>query len=178
MISFDPYQFPTLSGVGIEMPEQVRQKFLDYGDMGFSVGYFTHDITDAEGNVLVSKTMVNTKGKTVQRPYIVEPDEDGMVRVTASSNSFKPYLGFGYGGNLLKKRDDWKISFDCGAMFWGGTPDIVVYHGLKLPDGSYRDISLTEDVENIGGKVGTYIDLFESLKVYPVLSLRITKRIF
>ena len=178
LISFDPYQFPTLSGVYILMPDEVRQKFLNYGEMGFVVGYLTHDITDAEGNVLMSKTMVDTKGNTIQRPYIVAPDEDGMVRVTASSKSFKPYLGFGYGGNLVKKRDDWKISFDCGAMFWGGTPELVVYHGLKLPNGSYRDISLTEDVENIGGKVGSYVKLFKSLKVYPVLSLRITKRLF
>ena len=178
LITFDPNQFPSLSGVGIEMPEEVRKKFLDYGDMGFSVGYFSHDITDADGNVLISKTMVDTKGKTVRRPYIVEPDEDGMVRATATSNSFKPYFGFGYGGNLLKKRDDWKISFDCGAMFWGGTPNLVVYHGLKLPDGTYRDVSLTEDVEKIKGKVGTYVDFFKSLKVYPVLSLRVTKRIF
>ena len=178
LITFDPNQFPTLSGVGIEMPPQVRQKFIDYGDMGFAVGYFSHDITDADGNVLVSKMMVDSKGNTVQRPYIVEPDEDGMVRATATSNSFKPYLGFGYGGNLLKKRDDWKFSFDCGAMFWGGTPNLVVYHGLKLPDGTYRDVSLTEDVENIDGKVGTYVDLFKAFKVYPVLSLRVTKRIF
>ena len=178
LITFDPNQFPTLSGVGIEMPPQVRQKFIDYGDMGFAVGYFSHDITDADGNVLVSKMMVDSKGNTVQRPYIVEPDEDGMVRATATSNSFKPYLGFGYGGNLLKKRDDWKFSFDCGAMFWGGTPNLVVYHGLKLPDGTYRDVSLTVDVENIDGKVGTYVDLFKAFKVYPVLSLRVTKRIF
>jgi hypothetical protein len=178
LITFDSNQFPTLSGVGIEMPPQVRQKFIDYGDMGFAVGYFSHDITDADGNVLVSKMMVDSKGNTVQRPYIVEPDEGGMVRATATSNSFKPYLGFGYGGNLLKKRDDWKISFDCGAMFWGGTPNLVVYHGLKLPDGTYRDVSLTEDVENIGGKVGSYVKLFKAFKVYPVLSLRVTKRIF
>ena len=178
LITFDPNQFPSLSGVGIEMPEEVRKKFLDYGDMGFSVGYFSHDITDADGNVLISKTMVDTKGKTVRRPYIVEPDEDGMVRATASSNSFKPYLGFGYGGNLLKKRNDWKISFDCGAMFWGGTPNLVIYHGLKLPDGTYRDVSLTEDVVNIGGQVGSYVKVFKALKVYPVLSLRVTKRIF
>ena len=178
LITFDPNQFPTLSGVGIEMPPQVRQKFIDYGDMGFAVGYFSHDITDADGNVLVSKMMVDSKGNTVQRPYIVEPDEDGMVRATATSNSFKPYLVFGYGGNLLKKRDDWKFSFDCGAMFWGGTPNLVVYHGLKLPDGTYRDVSLTVDVENIDGKVGTYVDLFKAFKVYPVLSLRVTKRIF
>ena len=178
LITFDPNQFPSLSGVGIEMPEEVRKKFLDYGDMGFSVGYFSHDITDADGNVLISKTMVDTKGKTVRRPYIVEPDENGMVRATASSNSFKPYLGFGYGGNLLKKRNDWKISFDCGAMFWGGTPNLVIYHGLKLPDGTYRDVSLTEDVVNIGGQVGSYVKVFKALKVYPVLSLRVTKRIF
>ena len=101
-----------------------------------------------------------------------------MVRVTATSNSFKPYLGFGYGGNLLKKRDDWKISFDCGAMFWGGTPNLIVHHGLKLSNGSYRDVSLTDDVENISGQVGTYVDLFKAFKVFPVLSLRITKRIF
>ena len=178
LITFDPNQFPTLSGVGIEMPPQVRQKFIDYGDMGFAVGYFSHDITDADGNVLVSKMMVDSKGNTVQRPYIVEPDEDGMVRATATSNSFKPYLGFGYGGNLLKKRDDWKFSFDCGAMFWGGTPNLVVYHGLKLPDGTYRDVSLIDDVENIDGKVGSYVKLFKAFKVYPVLSLRVTKRIF
>ena len=178
LITFDPNQFPTLSGVGIEMPPQVRQKFIDYGDMGFAVGYFSHDITDADGNVLVSKMMVDSKGNTVQRPYIVEPDEEGMVRATATSNSFKPYLGFGYGGNLLKKRDDWKFSFDCGAMFWGGTPNLVVYHGLKLPDGTYRDVSLIDDVENIDGKVGSYVKLFKAFKVYPVLSLRVTKRIF
>lgn len=178
LIRFDPEQFPTLAGVSIPMPDAVRAKFIEYGDMGFVVGYFAHDITDEDGNVLLSKTMVDSKGNTVQRPYIVEPDEDGMVRVTARSNSFKPYLGFGYGGNLMKKRDDWKISFDCGVMFWGGTPSLVVYHGLKLPNGKYRDINLTKDVENISGQVGTYVDLLKALKVYPVLSVRITKNIF
>ena len=178
MISFDAEQFPSLAGASISMTKEVRAKFLEFGDMGFVVGYFTHDITDADGNVLISQTMTDSNGNTVRRPYIVGPDEDGMVRVTARSNSFKPYLGFGYGGNLLKKRDDWKISFDCGAMFWGGTPELVVYHGLKLPNGRYRDVSLTEDVDNISGKVGTYVDLFKAFKVYPVLSLRITKRIF
>ena len=165
LISFDPNQFPTLQGVAIDMPEPVRNKFIEYGDMGFVVGYFTHDIADE-------------KGKKKGDPYIVAPDEDGLVRVTAKSNSFKPYLGFGYGGNMLKKRDDWKISFDCGVLIWGGTPELTVYHGLKLPNGSYRNVSLTDDVENISGQVGTYVDLFEAFKVYPVLSLRITKRIF
>ena len=100
--------------------------------------------------------------------YIVEPDDRGVVSVSAKSNSFKPYLGFGYGGRLVKNRDDWKISFDCGAMLWGGTPDVYVHDGINL----------TKDVKNVKGQVGTYVDMFNAFKVYPVLSLRITKNIF
>ena len=138
---------PSLSGSGIVMPDAVRDKFLEYGDMGFEVGQFSHDFTDEAGNVLK-----DANGNTIDkgRAYIVQPDEDCLVRVSASSKSFKPYVGFGYSGRLLKSRDDWKISFDCGAMFWGGTPDLVVHHGLKLKDGTYRDVSLINDVENIG----------------------------
>ena len=83
-------------------------------------------------------------------------------------NSFKPYLGFGYSGRLVKNRDDWKISVDAGALFWGGTPDLIVHDGINL----------TKDVENIGGQVGDYVDLFKVFKVYPVLTVRFTKNIF
>ena len=145
-------------GVSLEVPEELNKKFLDMGRLGFAVGYFKHDIVDNAGNVI---------HKAGER-YIVEPDARGMVTVTAKSNSFKPYLGFGYGGRMIKNRDDWQVSFDCGAMFWGGTPDLYMHDGINL----------TEDVENISGQVGTYVDLFSSLKVFPVLSFRITKRIF
>ena len=91
-----------------------------------------------------------------------------MVHVYAKSNAFKPYVGFGYGGRLLKNRDDLKVSFDLGAMFWGGTPDLYVHDGVNL----------TKDVENIGGQVGDYVDLFKVFKVYPVLQVRFTKTIF
>jgi hypothetical protein len=144
--------------VSLEVPEELNKKFLDMGRLGFAVGYFKHDIVDNAGNVI---------HKSGER-YIVEPDNRGMVTVTAKSNSFKPYLGFGYGGRMIKNRDDWRVSFDCGAMFWGGTPDLYMHDGINL----------TEDVENISGQVGTYVDLFSAFKVFPVLSFRITKRIF
>lgn len=144
--------------VSLEVPEELNKKIQDMGRLGFAVGYFKHDIVDNAGNVI---------HKAGER-YIVEPDARGMVTVTAKSNSFKPYLGFGYGGRMIKNRDDWQVSFDCGAMFWGGTPDLYMHDGINL----------TEDVENISGQVGTYVDLFSSLKVFPVLSFRITKRIF
>lgn len=154
--------FSQLGYYGISMDPKIQAALYDriigFGRLGFALGTFTHDIYDADGNV------IHQTGD----PYIVEPDTDGMVRVTAKSNSFKPYLGFGYGGRLSKKNDDWKVSFDCGAMFWGGTPNLYVHDGVNL----------TKDVENIGGQVGSYVSLFKAFKVYPVLSLRLTKTIF
>ena len=50
----------------------------------------------------------------------------------------------------------------------------LMYISYKYSNGRYT----FEDVENIDGKVGTYVDLFKAFKVYPVLSLRVTKRIF
>ena len=143
--------------IGGEMMDIVYNKFISYGRLGFALGTFKHDVTDNKG-------VVHHAGEA----YILEAGDDSMVRVTAKSNPFKPYLGFGYGGRLVKNRDDWKVSFDCGAMFWGGTPDLYVHDGINL----------TKDVENIGGQVGDYVDIFKAFKVYPVLTLRITKNIF
>ena len=143
--------------IGGEFQEKIYDKFKSYGRLGFSLGTFKHDVVDNKG-------VLHHAGE----PYILEPDDDCMVRVKAKSNSFKPYLGFGYSGRLAKNRDDWKISFDAGAMFWGGTPDLIVHDGVNL----------TKDVENIGGQVGDYVDLFKAFKVYPVLTLRLTKNIF
>jgi hypothetical protein len=150
-------KFPDLPDVSYKLTEPVIEKFKSFGRLGFAVGYYSHDFVDSKG----------VEHKAGER-YIVEPNEDCMVLVEAKSLSFKPYFGFGYGGRLMKNRDDWKISFDCGAMFWGGTPDLIVHDGVNL----------TKDVENINGQVGTYVDILKAFKVYPVLSLRLTKRIF
>ena len=138
---------PDNPGMDIFLNDAYRQKILNYGRMGFHVGDKKED----------------------GEPYIMEADaESGMVKVRAKSNSFKPYLGFGYGGKLMKSRDDWKVSFDAGMMFWGGTPSLITHDGTNL----------TKDVENITGKVGNWVDFLGGIKVYPVLSVRFTKSIF
>ena len=134
-------------GMDVYLSQAYAQKIINYGRMGFHIG----------------------DRKDTGERYDMEPDpDDGMVKVQARSNSFKPYLGFGYGGRLLKNRDDWHVSFDAGAMFWGGTPDLITHDGTNL----------TKDVENIGGKVGDWVDLIGGVKVFPVLSVRFTKTIF
>ena len=155
--------------------EEMRNKFISYGRMGFPIGeltrdiygYYPQDVYGEYGEILHHAGdygLLYSKGET----YNLEPDTDGMVKVRAKSNSFKPYLGFGYGGRLLKNRDDWKVSFDAGAMFWGGTPDLYTHDGINL----------TEDIKDARGKVGDWVDFIGGIKVYPVLSVRFTKTIF
>lgn len=142
----------------VSLDPQIEQRILAFGRMGFHLGDYARDIYDSNGNLL------HAKGD----PYIMEGDDNNMVKVTAKSNSFKPYLGIGYRGRLVKNRDDWKISVDAGVMFWGGQPDLYLHDGINL----------TEDITNIKGQVGDYVDLFKKFTVFPNLSVRFTKTIF
>lgn len=101
-------------------------------------------------------------------PYYMYPDENCTVSANGFANVFKPYLGFGYGGRLSKKSDKYFISFDCGAMFWGGSPDIITHEGVNI----------TKDLVNIKGSVKDYVDLINAFKIMPVLNVRLTRRLF
>ena len=142
----------------VYLPGSIYDKIYDNGRMGMHVGDYKEDVYDESGNLL----------HKAGDPYMMEPDKDGMVHATMKSNAVKPYLGFGYGGRLVKDNDRINISFDAGAMFWGGSPDIYTHDGTNL----------TKDVEHISGKVGDYVDIAKSFKVFPVLNLRITYNLF
>ena len=160
------------------------EKIIKNGRMGIRVGnykdqYLTeiHPATDENGDyiddgnggyVLVTDYILDANGNRIPKPYRMEPDNNCTVSAKVTVNSFKPYLGFGYGGRLLKNNDRYRIGFDAGLLFWGGTPAIITHDGTNL----------SKDVTNIGGKVGTYVNLISSFKVYPVLNLRITRKLF
>ena len=129
-----------------EYQDYLYEKFREYGRMGVWIG---NHVSDGS-------------------PYIVEPDENSMVKAEVRVNTFKPYLGFGYGGRLFKGDDRYKISFDCGAMFWGGTPSILTHDGTDL----------AKDVEDVKWKVGDYVRLIKGVKAFPVLNVRITRTLF
>lgn len=101
-------------------------------------------------------------------PYMMEPGEDGMVRAEVKTNAFKPYFGLGYGGRLLRNSDKFHVAVDLGAMFWGGSPRIITHEGVDLSKG----------VSNISGKVGDYVSLAKSFKVFPVLDVRFVYNFF
>ncbi len=163
---------------------ELQQKLLDYGKMSIIMGNYKHDVLYEEdvvapegglitpdGQFYMPGDIIHAKGDVkypIGSTYRIVPDENSMVKAWAYANRFKPYLGIGYGGRLLKNDDSWHVSFDCGAMFWGGVPKIVTHDGTDL----------INDVMNVRGKVGDYVDLIKSFQVFPVLNLRITKRIF
>lgn len=136
----------------VYLDPSLADKFIKYGRMSVHLGNFKGQV-DENGNPM---------------PYRLVPNADNMIVCKLKVNSFKPYLGFGYGGALSKRSDTYHLSFDCGAMFWGGTPHLYTHDGIDL----------IHDVENVQGKVGDNVKFFRALKVFPVLELRFSRKIF
>jgi len=135
------------------------QKYLDAaGRMGMYLGNYSHDIVDEEGNV------IHKKGDQ----YVMVPDKNHMVKADLKVNPFKPYLGLGYDGRLVKNNDRLHISVDAGVMFWGGKPKLIVHDGTDL----------INDIEGITGKVGDYVDIMSKLVIYPMANVRFSYTIF
>lgn len=100
--------------------------------------------------------------------YKMTPGDNGYITIPVKTNSFKPYIGVGYEAAFSKKRDDLKFAVTGGVMFWGGTPTMIT------PD----YVNLTEDVDDVPGKIGSYVNFVSFLKVCPTVSFRFIKNIF
>lgn len=134
-----------------EFPPQVNEKLLSNGIMCVHVGDF--------------KGQMDENGKPV--PYMMVPDNQGMVKLTAKASIIRPYLGFGY-TSYISNDQKWRISLDAGVMFWGGRPHLEMHDGTCL----------MHDVENIKGKVGRKVSMAKCFPVFPLLEFRISRRIF
>ena len=142
----------------LNMLLRMQEMFDNAGRMGLYLGDYSHDITDEDGDV------IHKKGD----PYVMTPDDDHMVKADMKVNAFKPYIGFGYDGRLVKGNDRLHVGFDAGIMLWGGKPCLYAHDGTDL----------INDVENITGKVGDYVDQMSKLVIYPVANVRFTYTIF
>ena len=168
----------TYQGTEVNIDDDaIKRRILSYGRMGMHLGDWKYNMvaTHDQGNgkytpswmpddVVAEEDIVYREGT----PYMMEPGEDLMVRATMKVNRFRPYVGIGYGGRLFKNDSRYQVSFDCGVMFWGGAPQMKTHEGTDL----------MYDVENIGGKVGDYVDLASKMKAFPVLNLRIARSLF
>ena len=144
-------------GLDPELMWQLKEKMDNNGRMGVHLGNYVRNVVDANGKL-----------HTIGEPYMMEPDEDNMLKAEMLVNRFKPYLGVGYDGRLVKNNDRLQLSLDAGLMFWGGTPKLITHDGTDL----------INDVDGVDGKPGRYVDFMSKLKVFPVLSVRFTYTIF
>lgn len=94
------------------------------------------------------------------------PDDEGNMKASIKTNSFRPYIGIGYGRAVSEKK---KIScqVDLGCMFWG-KPKVEMM-GNTLDDSEIKD---SHD------KVDGAFEALSKIVVYPVLSVRINGTIF
>lgn len=99
-------------------------------------------------------------------PYMMEPDENGIVSVDVKTSRWKPYLGIGFGDNFGKDKM-FNLSVDAGLMLWGGTPRILTHDGVDLAD-----------LVNVRGKAGDYVHFIKAFKIFPALSVRLGINLF
>ena len=132
-----------------ELVERLQQRFSSYGRMGIHIGNFK------DGS-----------------PYLMTPAPDGTISAKAFVNHFKPYIGAGYSTELDRNKK-WHLNVDVGAIFWGGSPK-VINHDWNTG----QDINFTKDLENIRGKVGSYMGTIRALPIYPLLAIRLSYSIF
>lgn len=107
----------------------------------------------------------------------VTTDKNGVATVDMKVNSFKPYIGIGF-GRAVPKKNRVSVSCDFGVKFWGkpglGVNTVrdewgnITYHKFQYDDLGPND---NKDVKDA-------LEIVEKITVYPVLNIRICGRIF
>lgn len=104
--------------------------------------------------------------KETGEQYRMVPNEEGMVKADVIANIVRPYVGFGY-RTPISKDGNTLFSFNAGVLCWGD-PKLVTHDGTDL----------VHDVVDVKGQVGTYVKIVTAAKVYPILNINFSRRIF
>jgi len=119
--------------------------------------------------------------ESIYSTYTIVTDREGNVNADLKVNSFKPYIGIGFGRAVPRKTIG--VQFDLGVQFWG-TPE--VWTNIQYFD--YNQGQYVQEYKKVGQNRITnpdkdYQDVKDAIKtiekvgVYPVLTLRLNGRI-
>ena len=170
----------TYNNLSVYLPATFTSDIIEYGDMSIVIGEYSHDIYAKEdifwdhdaldpitGEYLYQKGDLRyAKGDLIHKSgdiYQMQPDETNMVKVNTKVNSFRPYIGMGYDAFITKDKRT-SLSFNAGLMYYGKL-EITTHDGLNVNKDLIIHNSKFED------------SLFSS-SFYPVINLKITRRLF
>ena len=144
---FDVYPFP---------------KYTFHATAGFYYG--TDEVVTIE-NLIPVKDFDEGEGIVIG-DHIVGFDKDGFAHGSIKVKKFRPYIGFGFGHKVPRKR--FGVSGDFGVQFWGKPKVYEKQTGLDLE----------VKKEDLGEDSNKYYDAISKVPVWPVVNLRLTYRIF
>lgn len=101
--------------------------------------------------------------------YALTPDH-GRVQLDFKANAVKPYLGFGFGRTVPRKRVGCK--FELGVLFWG-KHEVVDHYG-----NNGKGYTITKDEKGISKDFHDVLKTLDKIPVYPNLKISIVGRIF
>lgn len=101
--------------------------------------------------------------------YNLRPNDEGILEAGLNVNAVRPYLGLGFGRAVPKKRIG--FMFELGVQFWGSPR-------LYFDGGEGRHYVTKEDFTDNGSNDGGLIKTLNEITVYPMMTFRLTGRIF
>ena len=122
-------------------------------------------------------------GNTAEAKYVY-PDDNENIKIEARVNTFKPYVGIGYGYAVPRSRVN--VGFDLGVMCWGKptgwvwAQDLDDYQDkwIQVKKGLYDEAIIDATDNETDRAIYDGITIAEKFKVAPVLDIRVGFRIF
>ena len=106
----------------------------------------------------------------------IATDQEGYIHAHAKVNRLKPYLGIGY-GRAVPKKSRVAVGFDLGVQFWG-QPGVDAMTIDDWGNTSYHRFTPEQLDERDDKTIRDAVDVITKLKVFPVLNIRLTGRLF
>ena len=139
--------------------------FPDYTFHATAGFYFGTDEVVKIENLIAVRDFDEGEGIVIG-DHIVGFDRNGFAHGSIKVNMFRPYVGFGFGRSVPRKRIG--VSGDFGVQFWGSPKVYEKQTGLDLEVAK----------EDLGSDSNKYYDFISKFSVWPVLNFSITYRIF
>lgn len=108
--------------------------------------------------------------------YRLATDENGYIKAEVKSNSVKPYLGVGF-GRAVPRKSRVSVSFDLGVQLWG-KPASYAWTKNDWDEREYHEIKYSDLDEYDDKHIKDALDFIEKIRVFPVLNVRLSGRLF